>query len=78
MTEFDLFVSTLIHPDATLIPEVSRILKDESPSSMDKYDQPICDGAKPKYFELDVIDQLSVSSTFFWLFVHQHTITHIL
>ena len=45
---------------------------------MDKYDQPICDGAKPKYFELDVIDQLSVSSTFFWLFVHQHTITQFL
>ena len=61
LTEFDLFVSTLIHPDPTVIPQVSEILKDETPNSMEKYDQPHCDQAKPKSFELDVIDQLSVS-----------------
>ena len=60
LTEFDLFVSTLIHPDATVIPEVSNILKDDFVHS-EKYEQPICDLAKPKFFELDTIDDLSVS-----------------
>ena len=60
LTEFDLFVSTLIHPDATVIPEVSSILRDDFVHS-DSYEQPICDLAKPKFFELEVIDDLSVS-----------------
>ena len=60
LTEFDLFVSTLIHPDATVIPEVSSILRDDFVHS-DNYEQPICDLAKPKFFELEVIDDLSVS-----------------
>merc|ERR1711935_1205210 len=58
LTEFDLFVSTLIHPDATVIPEVSSILRDDFVHS-DSYEQPICDLAKPKFFELEVIDDLS-------------------
>ena len=60
LIEFDLFVSTLIHPDATVIPEVSSILRDDFVHS-DSYEQPICDLAKPKFFELEVIDDLSVS-----------------
>ena len=55
-----MFVSTLIHPDATVIPEVSSILRDDFVHS-DSYEQPICDLAKPKFFELEVIDDLSVS-----------------
>ena len=55
------YYSTLIHPDATVIPEVSNILKDDFVHNKDHYEQPVCDLAKPKFFELEVIDELSVS-----------------
>lgn len=60
LTEFDLFVSTLIHPDPTVVPEVSEILRDDF-TSLDKYDKPECGHLEPKFFELDVVDELSVS-----------------
>ena len=62
LTEFDLFVSTLIYPDASVIPEVSEILRDDF-ANRDRYTQPVCDLARPRKFELDVIDELSVSYT---------------
>ena len=57
----NVYGSTLIHPDATVIPEVSNILKDDFVLKKDHYEQPICDLAKPKFFELELIDDLSVS-----------------
>ena len=44
-----------------MIPEVSNILKDDFVHNKDHYEQPVCDLAKPKFFELEVIDELSVS-----------------
>ena len=62
LTEFDLFTSTLIHPDPSVIPEVVRILRDEY-ADLEKSEltQPLCGKVKPLHFELDVIDELSVS-----------------
>ena len=62
LTEFDLFASTLIHPDPSVIPEVVRILRDEyADLEKSELNQPLCGKAKPLHFELDVIDELSVS-----------------
>ncbi len=60
LTEFDLFVSTLIQPDPLEVKEVNDILKDEF-ENVRVYEQPLCSIAKPQHFELDVIDDLSVS-----------------
>ena len=59
LTEYDLFVSTLIHPDPTVIPEVSEILRDDF-INLDRYNIPLCENVKPEKFHLDVIDDLSV------------------
>lgn len=60
LTEFDLFVSTLIQPDEHLMPQVSKLLKiDESQKRREFYQQPDCSRSKPRFFELDIIDQLS-------------------
>lgn len=60
LTEFDLFASTLIYPDPSVIPEVSKILK-EKRFNRQTYQQPYCDAVKPTYFDLEIIDELSVS-----------------
>jgi hypothetical protein len=57
LTEFDLFASTLIHPDTS---EMTDILVDEF-NNLPDYNEPICSAAKPLHFELEVIDDLSVS-----------------
>ena len=48
LTEFDLFTSTLIHPDPSVIPEVVRILRDEY-ADLEKSEltQPLCGKVKP-------------------------------
>lgn len=60
LTEFDLFASTLIHPDPIVIPEILKILRDEF-SHLKHHEMPFCTNAQPLHFELDVIDELSVS-----------------
>ena len=60
LTEFDLFVSTLIHPDPSVIPEISHILNEDL-EERDRFDQPLCDYARPKKFHLEVIDDLSAT-----------------
>ena len=62
LTEFDLFVSTLIHPDPTVIPEVSEILRDDF-INLDRYNSPACEDVKPEKFKLEVIDDLSVRNS---------------
>lgn len=61
LTEFDLFVSTLIQPDANLMPQVSKLLKGDQKETTKRefYHQPDCSRSKPRFFELDIIDQLS-------------------
>ena len=45
-----------------MIPQVLKILRDDY-SHLKHYDMPFCTGAQPQYFELDIIDELSVSYT---------------
>ena len=60
LTEFDLFVSTLIHPDPSVIPQVAEILRDDF-VNLDRYSIPYCEQVKPEKFRLDVIDDLSAT-----------------
>ena len=48
LTEFDLFVSTLIHPDPSVIPQVAEILRDDF-VNLDRYSIPYCE-----FWELQV------------------------
>ena len=61
-----MFASTLIHPDPIVIPEILKILRDEF-SHLKHHEMPFCTNAQPLHFELDVIDELSVS-------IHVHSI----
>ena len=46
-----------------MIPEILKILRDEF-SNLKNHELPFCTKAQPQYFELDVIDELSVSLKF--------------
>ena len=61
-----MFASTLIHPDPIVIPEILKILRDEF-SHLKHHEMPFCTNAQPLHFELDVIDELSVSTKYTYI-----------
>ena len=59
LTEFDLFVSTLIHPDRS-VPGLAAILKPDEDKDLHEYDEPVC-YRSINHFYLDGIDDLHVN-----------------
>ena len=42
LTEFDLFISTLIHPDDKTVPGLTDILQRDRFRNLAKYEEPVC------------------------------------